>query len=117
MDTWGFESLLARQMNISIQSNYPPQKLYVLIKPFHEMWNKEKFIENEDVKLVTGISQISYAYGCDWIWKEGDEYHVGYELEPRYWNKDYEHVLVRKSTNGFNDSFYKELIKVLQKPD
>lgn len=117
MDTWGFESLLAHQMRIRIDMPYPPEKLYVLIKPLHEMWHKDKFDEGEDVKAVTSIAQVSYAYGCDWIWKEGEEYHVGYELEPRYWNRDYEHVLVRESTNGFNDSFYKELIKVIQKPD
>ena len=81
------------------------------------MWNKDKFEEGVDVKLVTGIKHIRYSYGSDWIWKEDEKYHVGYELEPRYWNKDYDHVLVRERENNFNDSFYNELIKVLQKPD
>lgn len=81
------------------------------------MMNKEVFEPDLDVKLVSGLYHITYAYGSDWIWKEGDNYKVGFELEPRYWGKDREHVLVRERENGFNEDFYKELIKVLQKPD
>lgn len=106
-------------MNINIDSPYPIQKLHILLKPLYEIYNKQILEPDVDVKVVSGLYHIKYAYGSDWIWKDGDEYVVGYELEPRYWNwaKDSEHVLVRERENGFNEDFYKELIKVLQKPD
>ena len=102
-------------MNINYQ--YPPKKLYVLIKPFYEIMNKKVFEPEIDVKLVSGLYHITYAYGSDWIWNESDEYHIGFQLEPCYWGKDYEHILVHERTNGYNEDFYKEFIEVLKKPD
>jgi hypothetical protein len=104
-------------MNISVNSPYPIQKLYVLIKPVHELYGKEILEPDVDVKVVSGLYNIKYGYSSDWLWKDNDRFVVGYELEPRYWNRDYKHVLVRERPLGFEEDFYRELIEVLKKPD
>ena len=80
-------------MIINVDYKTYDNKLYVVTKPMHEILNKPAFVPNIDVDEVLGILHIRYAYGSDWIWKKDDEYHIGYELEPRYWNKDYDHIL------------------------
>lgn len=109
-------------MIINVDYKTYDNKLYVVTKPMHEILNKPAFVPNIDVDEVLGILHIRYAYGSDWIWKKDDEYHIGYELEPRYWNKDYDHILVREIEKSNLETtryypFYKELINILKKQD